>query len=87
MVAFVALASLVMQSPYGPQQETAATGIGALLLAANLVIARAAGDYFAERREREPAAPHLVAVGGGAVLPRVPRRSCSGPGDSDEPWA
>jgi len=32
-VVVVTLAALVMQSPFGPQQGTAATGIGALLLA------------------------------------------------------
>ncbi|MDO8307529.1 MAG: acyltransferase family protein [Actinomycetota bacterium] len=46
-VAVVALASILLQSPFGPQQTTARTGIGAMLLAANGVIAHASGDYFA----------------------------------------
>jgi peptidoglycan/LPS O-acetylase OafA/YrhL len=38
--------SLLLQSPLGPQQTTAKTGIGAMLLVANMVILRTSGDYF-----------------------------------------
>ena len=47
LVAVVALASILLQNPFGAQQTTARTGIGAMLLSANYVIAHAAGDYFA----------------------------------------
>lgn len=46
-VAVTVLASFFLLSPFGPQQVAGATGLGALLLSANLVIARSAGDYFA----------------------------------------
>ncbi len=46
LVAVVVLASLVLQSPLGSQQITARTGIGALLLSANIVIAKSTGGYF-----------------------------------------
>ena len=46
-VAVVALLSLALQNPFGAQQTTARTGIGAMLLSANYVIGHAAGDYFA----------------------------------------
>jgi len=46
LVSCVAVASALLQSPFGPQQATAQTGIGAMLLSANLVIAHASGDYF-----------------------------------------
>ena len=42
MVGTVALLSVVLQSPFGPQQAVATTGLGALLMSANLVIANAA---------------------------------------------
>lgn len=40
------LLSMWILSPLGPQQTAAQTGIGAMLFAANLVIARTTGDYF-----------------------------------------
>lgn len=46
-VGVTVLVSFFVLSPYGPQQLAGATGLGALLVSANLVIARAAGDYFA----------------------------------------
>ncbi len=54
VVAVVALASFFLQSPYGDQQTTSATGIGALLLSANFVIGHAAGDYFAAGAVHNP---------------------------------
>ncbi len=54
MVGTVALLSVVLQSPFGPQQAVATTGLGALLMSANLVIANAAGDYFAVTATQNP---------------------------------
>lgn len=54
VVAFVMLASMLLLSPFGPQQTAAATGIGSLLFSANFVIARAAGDYFAVTATQNP---------------------------------
>lgn len=54
VVGVVALASFFLQGPYGDQQTTAATGIGALLLSANFVIGHAAGDYFAAGAVHNP---------------------------------
>ena len=54
LVAVVVLISVVLQSPYGPQQSVATTGLGALLMSANLVIANAAGDYFAVTATQNP---------------------------------
>ena len=45
-VAVTMLLSMWILSPLGPQQTAAQTGIGAMFLAANLVIARTTGDYF-----------------------------------------
>jgi peptidoglycan/LPS O-acetylase OafA/YrhL len=45
LVAVLAL-SLLLESPLGPQQTTAKTGVGAMLLVANMVILRTSGDYF-----------------------------------------
>ena len=53
-MAVVALASIVLQSPFGAQQTTARTGIGAMLLSANFAIAHAAGDYFADSSTTNP---------------------------------
>ncbi len=53
-ISFVMLASVVLLDPFGTQQETARTGLGALLLHANLSIARAAGDYFAPTAAENP---------------------------------
>ncbi len=54
LVAVVAAASILIQSPFGAQQTTARTGIGAMLLAANGVIAHASGDYFASNASTNP---------------------------------
>lgn len=54
-VAVVMLASLLLLSPLGGGQQTAAkTAIGAMLLAANVVIARTTGDYFDSPAESNP---------------------------------
>jgi peptidoglycan/LPS O-acetylase OafA/YrhL len=53
-VAVVALVSILLQNPFGAQQTTARTGLGAMLLAANFVIAHAAGDYFATDTTTNP---------------------------------
>ena len=54
LVAVVAAASIVLQNPYGAQQTTARTGIGAMFLAANGVIAHSSGDYFASSATTNP---------------------------------
>ncbi|MEY4136744.1 MAG: hypothetical protein RL205_872 [Actinomycetota bacterium] len=54
VVGVVAIGSFFLQGPYGDQQTTAATGIGALLLSANFVIGHAAGDYFAAGAVHNP---------------------------------
>ena len=54
MVSIVALIAVVLQSPFGPQQTVATTGLGAMLLSANFVIAGAAGDYFAAASTTNP---------------------------------
>ena len=54
LVAVVALLSLVLQNPFGAQQTTARTGLGAMLLSANYVIGHAAGDYFASDAKTNP---------------------------------
>jgi peptidoglycan/LPS O-acetylase OafA/YrhL len=46
MIVVVLAASLLLESPIGPQQTTANTAIGAMLLAANVVILRSSGNYF-----------------------------------------
>jgi peptidoglycan/LPS O-acetylase OafA/YrhL len=46
MVAVTMILSAAVLSPLGPQQTAAQTGIGAMLLVANLVIARKTGGYF-----------------------------------------
>lgn len=53
-VGVVALLSLALQNPFGAQQATARTGIGAMLLSANYVIGHAAGDYFAANAVTNP---------------------------------
>lgn len=47
------LAALIL-SPLGTQQVTALTGIGAMLLVGNVVIAEQTGDYFALAAETNP---------------------------------
>ena len=54
MVAVVFVFSWLVQSPFGSQQTTAATGIGAMLLAANVAIVRSVGDYFDAAAESNP---------------------------------
>ena len=54
VVAVVALASVLLQNPFGAQQTTARTGIGAMLLSANYVIGHSAGDYFADNATTNP---------------------------------
>jgi peptidoglycan/LPS O-acetylase OafA/YrhL len=46
LVLVVVVISALIQSPLGAQQITAETGIGALFLAANIVIANNTGGYF-----------------------------------------
>lgn len=54
MIAVVFALSWLIESPFGAQQTTAATGIGAMLLVANVVIVRSVGDYFASAAEANP---------------------------------
>ncbi|MEO7268509.1 MAG: acyltransferase family protein [Knoellia sp.] len=46
MVSVAALLSTLFLSPFGAQQTTAQTGVGAMFIVANAVIARTTGDYF-----------------------------------------
>jgi peptidoglycan/LPS O-acetylase OafA/YrhL len=46
MLVIVLALSFLLESPLGPQQTTAKTGVGAMLLVANMVILRTSGDYF-----------------------------------------
>jgi peptidoglycan/LPS O-acetylase OafA/YrhL len=46
MLLVVLVLSFLLESPLGPQQTTAKTGVGAMLLVANMVILRTSGDYF-----------------------------------------
>ena len=54
MVAVIFVLSWLVQSPFGAQQTTSATGIGAMLLIANVVIVRSVGDYFDAAAESNP---------------------------------
>ncbi len=54
MTAIVFLLSLVLESPFGAQQVTAQTGIGAMVLSANVVITRELGSYFSPSAETNP---------------------------------
>ena len=54
MVAVTLSVSAFVLSPLGPQQTAVATGIGAMVLAANVVIARTTGDYFGVPAETNP---------------------------------
>ncbi|MDI1288834.1 MAG: acyltransferase family protein [bacterium] len=54
LVAVVAAASVLLQNPFGAQQTTARTGIGAMLLSANGAIAHGSGDYFASNANNNP---------------------------------
>ena len=53
-VTVVAAASILLQNPFGAQQTTARTGLGAMFLSANFAIAHAAGDYFAANSITNP---------------------------------
>jgi peptidoglycan/LPS O-acetylase OafA/YrhL len=53
LVTAVVILSGVLQSPFGEQTTTARTGVGAMLLAANVVIGRSSG-YFDVAAERNP---------------------------------
>lgn len=54
MIAVVLALSALILSPLGPQQNAAKTGIGAMLLAANVVIDRTTGDYFDAGADTNP---------------------------------
>lgn len=54
LVGVVMIASAVLLSPFGSQQTVAKTGLGAMLLAANVVIARTTGGYFDAPAEANP---------------------------------
>lgn len=53
-VAFVMLASLLLLSPLGGQDASGKTGLGAMFLAANVMIARTSGGYFGGPAEFNP---------------------------------
>ena len=54
MIIVVFIASLLFQSPFGAQETTAATGIGAALISANVVITRELGGYFSTEAAANP---------------------------------
>jgi len=54
MVVVTVLAALLLLTPFGALQEAAKTGLGALLLVANFVIALTTGNYFDAAAERNP---------------------------------
>ena len=54
MIAVTILMSAVINSPFGPQQTAAETGIGAMFLVANFVIARTTGGYFDAAAQTNP---------------------------------
>lgn len=54
VVAVTMVISIVVLSPFGPQQTAAKTAFGAMLLAANFVIARTTGGYFDAPAEANP---------------------------------
>lgn len=53
-VAFTLVVATLFLSPLGTQQNAGLTGLGALLLSANIVIARTTGGYFDAPAERNP---------------------------------
>ena len=53
-VTFVVIVSFLLLSPFGSQQTAVKTAIGAMLLAANVMIARTTGDYFDAPAESNP---------------------------------
>jgi len=54
MVSFVAVFAALTVSPFGTQQVTGQTGIGALLVSANVVIQRSTGNYFDAAADLNP---------------------------------
>jgi len=54
MVAVTVAVSAVVMTPFGPQENVAMTAIGAMLLIANVVIARSTGGYFDAPAEGNP---------------------------------
>jgi peptidoglycan/LPS O-acetylase OafA/YrhL len=46
VVAITCVGSILVQSPNGAQQQTAQTAIGAMLIAANVIVPRLSDDYF-----------------------------------------
>lgn len=54
VVAATLIASVFILSPLGPQQNAAQTGFGAMLFAANLVIAKNTGGYFGAAADENP---------------------------------
>ena len=54
LVTVTAALAVLVQNPFGAQQTTARTGLGAMLLSANLVIGHATGDYFAADATTNP---------------------------------
>lgn len=54
VVGVVMLASFLLLSPFGGAQTASKTGLGAMLLAANIVIERTTGDYFDAAAENNP---------------------------------
>lgn len=53
-VTVVMLVAVLLQSPFGAQQQTAWTGLGALVFASNAVIAANSGSYFDDPAARNP---------------------------------
>ena len=53
-ISVTVLVSAALLSPLGPQQNAAATGIGAMLLVSNFVIAHRTGGYFDAPAETNP---------------------------------
>jgi peptidoglycan/LPS O-acetylase OafA/YrhL len=53
-LSFTAVAGVFLLSPFGSQQTTAKTALGAVLLSANFVIARTTGGYFDAPAETNP---------------------------------
>lgn len=54
MVSITVLASTMILSPVGPQQIASQTGLGAMFLSANVVIAATTGGYFDQAAELNP---------------------------------
>ncbi len=54
MVSVTVLISIFVESPFGAQQNTAKTAVGAMLLLANVVIAVSTGGYFDLAAETNP---------------------------------